>query len=124
MNSVLPSLDPYKIGYIDSARIKIAIVPVGKIKKKTFKKFIELISQKEILDLEEIPFVLQENGVVNCKKPENGKVLLKYVTSHNIEHGRYEDIQPFRRIFGVIGIIDCEQQQDIQKEYQKFKKFI
>jgi len=62
MNSVLPSLDPYKIGYIDSARIKIAIVPVGKIKKKTFKKFIELISQKEILDLEEIPFVLQENG--------------------------------------------------------------
>ncbi|KAG4099053.1 hypothetical protein H8356DRAFT_1327210 [Neocallimastix lanati (nom. inval.)] len=124
MSVVLPSLDPYKIGYVDPARIKIAIVPVGKIKKKLFKKFIEIISEKEILDLKDIPFILQENGVVNNKKPEEGKVLLKYVTSHNVEHGRYEDIQPFRRIFGVIGIIDCEQQQDIQKEYQKFKKLI
>jgi len=47
-------------------------------------------------------------GVVNCKKPENGKVLLKYVTSHNIEHGRYEDIQPFRRIFGVYILYNFE----------------
>jgi len=124
MSAVLPSLDPYKIGYIDPARIKIAIVPVGKIKKKSFKKFIEIISEKDILNLVDIPFIKQENGVINDKKPESGKVLLKYVTSHNMEHGRYEDIQPYRRIFGVIGIMDCEQKQDIQKEYQKFKKLI
>jgi len=63
MSVVLPSLDPYKIGYVDPARIKIAIVPVGKIKKKLFKKFIEIISEKEILDLKDIPFILQENGI-------------------------------------------------------------
>jgi len=120
----LPSLDPYKIGYLDPARIKIAIVPVGKIKKKSFKKFIEIISEKDILELKDIPFIKQENGIVNEKKPESGKVLLKFVTSHNMEHGKYEDIQPYRRIFGVIGVMDCEQKQDIQKEYQKFKKLI
>jgi len=63
MSAILPSLDPYKIGYLDPARIKIAIVPVGKIKKKSFKKFIEIISEKDILELTDIPFIQQENGI-------------------------------------------------------------
>jgi len=73
MSAVLPSLDPYKIGYIDPARIKIAIVPVGKIKKKSFKKYIEIISEKDILELADIPFIKQENGTFN------NKLIVKYV---------------------------------------------
>ncbi|CAO3633171.1 unnamed protein product [Mucor hiemalis] len=55
---------------------------------------------------------------------QEGQMHFQFITHWTREHAELEDFQPHRRIFGVIGIMDCQEwkDKDLNEGYKKFAK--
>lgn len=107
-----------------SCRVRILLVPVSPIKKSTFWHHVELVRQFSCVRLGDVTPDLHKgaNAKFSSQVFQEGQMHFQFVTKYNREHCHLEDFQPHRRIFGVIGIMDCQEWEgkDLSEGYKKF----
>ncbi|KAG0222668.1 hypothetical protein BGW42_006404 [Actinomortierella wolfii] len=113
--------------FVASARIRVLLVPVGPIKKATFERHAKMLQQHATIRLEEISMAPRtENSFFSPNTPHEGQLYFNFVTSYSSEHRYLEEFQLHRRVFGVIGIMDCQEwpSGNMAAGYQEFQKLL
>ncbi|KAK3829884.1 MAG: TRAPP II complex [Linnemannia elongata] len=115
------------VNFIAAARIRVLLVPVGPIKKATFERHVKMLRQHNSVKLEEVWMGPRtENSFFSQNVPHEGQLYFQFVTSYNGEHQYLEEFQMHRRVFGVIGIMDCQEWPDgnMTAGYQHFQQLL
>ncbi|KAF9165441.1 hypothetical protein DFQ26_000122 [Actinomortierella ambigua] len=113
--------------FVAPARIRVLLVPVGPIKKATFERHAKMLQQHATIRLEEISMAPRtENSFFSQNTPHEGQLYFNFVTSYSPEHRYLEEFQLHRRVFGVIGIMDCQEwpSGNMAAGYQEFQKLL
>ncbi|KAI8972379.1 TRAPP II complex [Pilobolus umbonatus] len=108
-----------------SCRVRILLVPVSPIKKSTFWHHVELVKKFSCVRLGDVTPDLQKGASAKFSSQafQEGQMHFQFVTQYNRDHCHLEDFQPHRRIFGVIGIMDCQEWKE-KKLSEGYKKFV
>ncbi|KAF9582578.1 hypothetical protein BGW38_000039 [Lunasporangiospora selenospora] len=115
------------VNFIAAARIRVLLVPVGPIKKATFERHAKMLRQHNSVKLEEVSMGPRtENSFFSQSVPHEGQLYFHFVTSYSSEHQYLEEFQMHRRVFGVIGIMDCQEWPDgnMAPGYQQFQQLL
>ncbi|KAG0308658.1 hypothetical protein BGZ97_013306, partial [Linnemannia gamsii] len=115
------------VNFIAAARIRVLLVPVGPIKKATFERHVKMLRQHNSVKLEEVWMGPRtENSFFSQNVPHEGQLYFQFVTSYSGEHQYLEEFQMHRRVFGVIGIMDCQEWPDgnMTAGYQHFQQLL
>ncbi|KAF9971645.1 hypothetical protein BGZ73_005399 [Actinomortierella ambigua] len=113
--------------FVAGARIRVLLVPVGPIKKATFERHAKMLQQHATIRLEEISMAPRtENSFFSQNAPHEGQLYFNFVTSYSPEHRYLEEFQLHRRVFGVIGIMDCQEwpSGNMAAGFQEFQKLL
>ncbi|CAG8455040.1 13226_t:CDS:10 [Acaulospora morrowiae] len=103
------------------ARIRILLVPVHPIKATTFRQKVELVKKFTVVKLGDVtPDMRGVHSMFSSQLFHEGQLLFNFVTSYESEHSYLEEFQMHRRIFGVIGIMDCGEWTNLTDGYKKF----
>ncbi|KAI8078551.1 TRAPP II complex [Thamnidium elegans] len=107
-----------------SSRVRVLLVPVSPIKKSTFWHHVDLVRKFSCVRLGDVTPDLHKgaNAKFSSQVFQEGQMHFQFVTKYNRDHCHLEDFQPHRRIFGVIGIMDCQEwkDKDLSEGYKKF----
>ncbi|KAI9478517.1 MAG: TRAPP II complex [Benjaminiella poitrasii] len=103
-------------------RVRILLVPVSPIKRSTFYKYVELVKHFQLIRLGDVTPDLNKgaNAMFSSQVFQEGQMHFQFLTHWTRDHVDLEDFQPHRRIFGVIGIMDCQEWKDLNEGYQQF----
>ncbi|KAG0045115.1 hypothetical protein BGZ83_009642 [Gryganskiella cystojenkinii] len=115
------------VNFTSAARIRVLLVPVGPIKKSTFERHVKMLRQHNSVKLEEVWMGPRtENSFFSQNVPHEGQLYFQFVTSYSGEHQYLEEFQMHRRIFGVIGIMDCQEWPDgnMSAGHQQFQQIL
>ncbi|KAI8991231.1 TRAPP II complex [Mycotypha africana] len=111
-----------------TCQIKVLLIPVPPIKSLTFSKHVEMVRQFHTVRLGDVTPNLQKgtSAKFNSQAFREGQMHFQFVTRYDREHVHLEDFQPHRRIFGVVGIMDCKewQDKDLSEGCKKFKEML
>ncbi|KAI8980967.1 transport protein Trs120 or TRAPPC9 TRAPP II complex subunit-domain-containing protein [Pilobolus umbonatus] len=99
------------IDIVACCRIRVLIVPVTPIKRSTFLHYVDLIKSFSIIRLGDVTPNLKAgtNAIFNSQLFQDGQLHFDFMTHWSGEHSQYEEYQPYRRLYGVIGIMDCQE---------------
>ncbi|KAG1052966.1 hypothetical protein G6F43_004920 [Rhizopus delemar] len=107
-----------------SCRVRVLLVPVSPIKKSSFWRHVELVRKFNTVRLGDVTPDLHKgaNAKFSSQVFQEGQMHFQFVTKYNRDHSHLEDFQPHRRIFGVIGIMDCQEwkDKDLSEGYKEF----
>ncbi|CAG8555401.1 15541_t:CDS:10 [Funneliformis mosseae] len=107
------------------ARIRILLVPVHPIKAPTFHKHVQLVKNFNVVRLGDVtPDMRGVQSMFSSQLFHEGQLHFNFVTSYEPEHAYLEEFQMHRRIFGVIGIMDCREWPNLKEGYKKFSEII
>ncbi|KAJ3210402.1 hypothetical protein HDU67_005353 [Dinochytrium kinnereticum] len=112
---------------IHPARIRVLLVPVHPIKRDTFRRYVDLISQfcvVSVADLSPPAGVSSSSKFLENLSQADGQMLFNFITSYNREHSPLEEFQPHRQIMGVIGIVDCQETPSLNESSKKFQQIV
>ncbi|KAF9427066.1 hypothetical protein BGZ94_005533 [Podila epigama] len=115
------------VNFTAAARIRVLLVPVGPIKKATFERHAKMLRNHNSVKLEEVSMSPRtENSFFSQNVPHEGQLYFQFVTSYSNEHQYLEEFQMHRRVFGVIGIMDCQEWPDgnMVAGYQQFQQIL
>ncbi|GAN03919.1 hypercellular protein [Mucor ambiguus] len=114
------------IDVTSSCRVRVLLVPVSPIKKSTFYKYVELVKTFHLVRLGDVTPDLKKgaNAMFSSQVFQEGQMHFQFITHWTREHAELEDFQPHRRIFGVIGIMDCQEwkDKDLSGAYKQFSQ--
>ncbi|CAO3668784.1 unnamed protein product [Umbelopsis ramanniana] len=114
------------INITSACRIRVLLVPVGPIKKSTFWKHVELVKQFAMVRLGDVTPDLKKDSTAMFSSQvfQEGQLHFQFLTSYSRDQAYLEDFQPHRRIFGVVGIMDCQEWKDknLSEGYEHFVK--
>ncbi|KAI0232878.1 hypothetical protein L0F63_004226 [Massospora cicadina] len=105
----------------DPCKLRVLVVPVGPIARREFYKYIGLISEFAIVEVDQLlksPHPLRAR-LARFLYPR-GRIHINFVTEHHPGHVALEEVQYFRRVLGVLGILDCEQCDALEECHDKF----
>ncbi|KAI1319619.1 hypothetical protein EDD11_003612 [Mortierella claussenii] len=115
------------INFTAAARIRVLLVPVGPIRKATFERHVKMLRQHNSVKLEEVWMGPRtENSFFSQNVPHEGQLYFHFAISYNGEHQYLEEFQMHRRVFGVIGIMDCQEWPggNMAAGYQQFQQIV
>ncbi|KAI8373047.1 TRAPP II complex [Radiomyces spectabilis] len=112
------------INITSSCGVRVLLVPVSPIKKSTFWKHVELVKKFSVVRLGDVTPDLQKGAGAKFSSQvfQEGQMHFQFMTTYKRDHAHLEDFQPHRRIFGVIGIMDCQEWNngDLSEGYRRF----
>ncbi|KAG2221446.1 hypothetical protein INT45_005251 [Circinella minor] len=112
------------INITSSCRVRVLLVPVPPIKTSTFWKHVELVKKFSVVRLGDVTPDLQKGAgaMFSSQVFQEGQMHFQFTTTYTRDHAHLEDFQPHRRIFGVIGIMDCQEwkDKDLSEGYKHF----
>ncbi|KAI9255681.1 TRAPP II complex [Phascolomyces articulosus] len=112
------------INITSSCRVRVLLVPVPPIKTSTFWKHVELVKKFSVVRLGDVTPDLQmgAGAMFSSQVFQEGQMHFQFTTTYTRDHAHLEDFQPHRRIFGVIGIMDCQEwkDKDLSEGYKHF----
>lgn len=86
----------------DPCKLRVRVVPVGQITRREFYKYLSLISEYAILEVDQL---LKGNNPQRARLEKflyrSGRIHINFVTEDNDSHADLEEFQYFRRTFGV-----------------------
>ncbi|KAI8877388.1 Trs120-domain-containing protein [Backusella circina FSU 941] len=105
-------------------RVRVLLIPVSPIKKSVFYKYVELVKTFHLVRLGDVTPDLKQgsSAMFSSQVFQEGQLHFQFQTHWTREHAELEDFQPHRRIFGVIGIMDCQEwkDKDLSEGYKQF----
>ncbi|ORX44842.1 hypothetical protein BCR36DRAFT_585957 [Piromyces finnis] len=111
------------LDYAELSKIRILLVPLGNIDSETFQKHVEDISCIDRIPLQELsqPIIHKRTKFNDFRY--KGNVFINYRTTYNEEHKNHVEIlQPYRRILGMVGIINGKCDKNINECIQEFER--
>ncbi|KAI8881361.1 Trs120-domain-containing protein [Backusella circina FSU 941] len=112
-------------------KIRVLLVPISPIKKSTFDRHVALL-QEQCQSVSLADITPSYKGVVvyfqscvskfNSQTFQQGQLHFQFQTEWTREEAHLQDFQPYRRLFGVIGIMDCQEWNDLSIGYHQFEK--
>ncbi|KAI9025957.1 TRAPP II complex [Phycomyces nitens] len=112
------------INLTSPCRVRVLLVPVSPIKKSTFWEKVELVKKFGVVRLGDVTPDLHKGAgaMFSSQVFQEGQMHFQFVTNYKRDHAHLEDFQPHRRIFGVIGIMDCQEwkDKDLSEGYRSF----
>ncbi|KAG1461641.1 hypothetical protein G6F56_005681 [Rhizopus delemar] len=93
-------------------RIRVLLVPISPIKQSVFNKYAQLIKSFYTIRLGDVTPNLNSNDIFNSQVFPEGQLCFDFFTNFTNDHVELQDFEPYRRIFGVIGILDCQEWKD------------
>lgn len=113
------------LGFTAPAKIRVLLVPVPPIKHATFIEKVKLVKSFETVRLGDVTPDLRANKALFSPQGfSNGQMQFNFVTSYNKEHLYLSEFQPFRRVMGFIGIMDCQEWESLEEGYLNFLKIL
>ncbi|KAI8355172.1 TRAPP II complex [Blakeslea trispora] len=107
-----------------SCKVRVLLVPVSPIKRSTFEKYVELVKAFEIVRLGDVTPDLKKgaSAMFNSQAFQEGQMHFEFLNHRLNQHKELEAFQPYRRIFGVIGIMDCQEweKKGLKEGYHQF----
>ncbi|KAJ3679495.1 hypothetical protein LUZ60_017506 [Juncus effusus] len=104
-----------------SRQIRIAILPLGPIPSSHLRHYTSLISAHTRVPLSSVSsfYTEQQKSPFSNQPWENGSLSFKYVLG-GCSASPWEDFQPFRKVLGVIGIVHCPSENDLDLVAEQF----
>ncbi|KAI7903009.1 TRAPP II complex [Cokeromyces recurvatus] len=112
------------IDVLSSCKIRVLLIPVSPIKRSTFHKYVDLFKHFHLIRLGDVTPDLKKgaNAMFSSQVFQEGQMHFEFLTHWTRDHAELEDFQPHRRIFGVIGIMDCQEWKDLNEGYKQFEQ--
>ncbi|KAJ3273986.1 hypothetical protein HDV01_003656 [Terramyces sp. JEL0728] len=113
--------------FLQGCQIKVIVVPIYPQTVESFNRYFNIISGISCVQLSEltVPDARQSiSGKFNDQLFHDGTLFYEYVQSYNRELGPLEDIELGRQIFGVIGVMNCGQLENLAEGYKQFQQII
>jgi hypothetical protein len=95
----LMSIDPFT--YCAPGRIKVLIVPVGKIRASYFSQCLKNFQQHKAVPFRDIPDDRLSKAMFNPSAFPQGQLLFEYLTGWDSDFSYLEDFQHWRKLYGV-----------------------
>ncbi|CAO3599495.1 unnamed protein product [Absidia cylindrospora] len=92
------------INLTSSCRVTVLLVPIYPIKRSVFTRYVKLIPAFNNMNFQE------------------GQIHFQFTTHYSGDHDNLIDFQPHRRLFGLIGIMDCQEWREysLNDGYQQY----
>ncbi|KAG9285352.1 hypothetical protein G9A89_010827 [Geosiphon pyriformis] len=107
-------------------RIRILLVPVHPIKAHTFQKYVELVKKFGVVKLGDVTPDMRgtQKTMFSAQAFHEGQLHFNFITNYEAEHAYLEEFQMHRKIFGVIGIMDCQEFSNLPDGFSKFSEIL
>ncbi|GAM26879.1 hypothetical protein SAMD00019534_100540 [Acytostelium subglobosum LB1] len=106
--------------FIENRAIRVAILPIGDISLDSFRHYSNLIKTLAIIELSGITRDAKESRVLEKINWVDGHMLLNFLDSTTPPTSEWEDIHVHKRVFGVIGVVDCKRAKDLTETKRLF----
>jgi len=110
--------------FTENRAIKILILPIGDISPEKYKEYSNLIKTINFIELSSITRNPNENSPLEKISWIDGNMLLNFVDSINHTRCEYEDFQVYKKVFGVIGVVDCKKSKDLLETKRLFEEAV
>ncbi|RCH96060.1 hypothetical protein CU098_003187, partial [Rhizopus stolonifer] len=114
------------INICSSCKVRVLLIPVSPIKKSTFDKHVELLKTFCLVRLGDVTPDLKKgaSAMFSSQVFQEGQMHFEFLTHYTREHQELEEFQPHRRVFGIIGIMDCQEwkTKGLYEGYKQFEK--
>ncbi|KAI8375365.1 TRAPP II complex [Choanephora cucurbitarum] len=99
------------ISLTSNCKVRVLLVPVSPIKRTTFSKYVELVKTFQVVRLGDVTPDLKKgaSAMFTSQAFQEGQMHFEFLDHYSREHQELEEFQPYRRIFGIIGIMDCQE---------------
>ncbi|KAN0037745.1 hypothetical protein ACTFIV_003100 [Dictyostelium citrinum] len=107
--------------FTENRSIKILILPIGDISPEKYKEYTSLIKTINIIELSSITRSQNELSPFEKISWIDGSMILNFVDIGSFQRSEYEDLQTYKKVFGVIGVVDCKKSKDLQETKRLFE---
>ncbi|EAL70294.1 hypothetical protein DDB_G0274803 [Dictyostelium discoideum AX4] len=107
--------------FTENRSIKILILPIGDISPEKYKEYTSLIKTINIIELSSITRSQNELSPFEKISWVDGSMILNFVDIGSFQRSEYEDLQTYKKVFGVIGVVDCKKSKDLQETKRLFE---
>jgi hypothetical protein len=124
--------DPFY--YCSPCRIKVLVVPVGKVRASYFSRCLQKLRENEVIRFKDVGDNERlARAMFNPRNFPRGQLLLEYLTEWQPYYSYLEDFQHWRKLYGVlypclsvltkqiIGIVDEYHEQGNTAQGQEFE---
>lgn len=107
------------------ATLDVLLLPVQPIKRTTYSSHCAQIRQYSRIAVRDVPSDNRGDRAALSSSPRaKGHVLLNFLDSHSRSTTYLEDFEPARRLFGIIGIVDCREWDDLNEANAEFQQML
>ncbi|ORX48573.1 Trs120-domain-containing protein [Hesseltinella vesiculosa] len=116
------------INLTSACRIPILVVPILPIKHSVFTRYLHILQQLSVVRLKDITPDEHpgDHALFSSQSFQEGVLRFKLVTHYSSNNQPFAEIQPHRRLFGVIGIMDCQEWKgrSLANGYEQFTSYM
>ncbi|KAF2072452.1 hypothetical protein CYY_006228 [Polysphondylium violaceum] len=110
--------------FTENRAIKILILPIGDISPEKYKEYSNLIKTINFIELSSITRNPNETSPLEKISWIDGNMLLNFVDSINHSRSEFEEFQVYKKVFGVIGVVDCKKSKDLLETKRLFEEAV
>ena len=111
------------LSFARHASLEVLLIGVPPIRRTTFEAHAQQICTFSRIALRDIPPDQRgERAALSASPRLPGHVLFSFVESHARSTAYLEDFDAARRLFGVIGIVDCAEWDDLAEAHTEFQQ--
>ncbi|KAJ3160687.1 hypothetical protein HDU86_000446 [Geranomyces michiganensis] len=119
--------DQLPVALLRPSHIRVLLVPIHPIRKETFRQYVDTISEFAVVstgDLTKPDSTKATSKFAQQMYEHDGYLHINYVTSYNKDHAPLEEIQPWRQIVAVVGVMHCQQVTSIGEGGKRFQSIL
>ncbi|KAI8916253.1 transport protein Trs120 or TRAPPC9 TRAPP II complex subunit-domain-containing protein [Gorgonomyces haynaldii] len=107
---------------LDPCKIKILVVPVSPLDTDTFQRYYELLLKNAVVNVEDLTPPDPKIAKYTQNLYHNGYIYYDFVQEY--DPTELQELETWRQVFGVIGIMDCRLNQDLKQGFKKFQQIL
>ncbi|KYQ93932.1 histidine kinase DhkG [Tieghemostelium lacteum] len=110
--------------FTENRAIRVLILPIGDISIEKYREYSNLIKTINLIELSSITRSPNEVSPLEKISWIDGNMLLNFVDHNQYQKSEFEDIQQFKKIYGVIGVVDCKKSKDLLETKRLFQEAV
>ncbi|EGG23862.1 histidine kinase [Cavenderia fasciculata] len=110
--------------FVENRAIRVVVLPIGDISNESFKEYTSLIRTLGIIELSGITRDANESKILEKISWVDGHMLLNFLDSTVPPKDEWEELHIYKKIFGVIGVVDCKRSRDLQETKKQFEQAV
>ncbi|KAI8907040.1 TRAPP II complex [Powellomyces hirtus] len=121
------SIEQLPVELLRPSHIRVLLVPIHPIRRDTFRKYVDIISEFSVVpvtDLTKPDSTRAQSKYTQQMYEHDGYLRMNYVTFYDKEHAPLEEMQPWRQIVAVIGVMHCQQVPSIGEGFKRFQHIL